>query len=241
MELRPLLQQLGLTDKEARLYETSLASGIASITQLAHKAVLKRPTTYLLLEELLKRGMIVEVPRGKRMLYKARNPEDLLVRLEEMREHFKTLMPALSALYNKKSFPTRVRFYEGEKGLRNVYEEVFRAKDIWAVFSPQKFYEVFSEKDNQHFFRILLRNNGTIHDLVERTKAAEKLLASPYRTGLAHSKFLPKETWVSTDILVYGSNIALISFEDASATIIEDKSIATTLKSVLQLLWNTIP
>lgn len=55
-----------------------------------------------------------------------------------------------------------------------------------------------------------------------------------------HNKFLPKGEKVSADILVFGSMVALISYEKKSATMIEDESIAQAIKMYLDFMWERL-
>lgn len=68
------LQSYGLNEKEARLYLAAISLGVASVMQLARKAGLKRPTTYLIIESLLEKNLLVAIPRGKKIYYKPEDP-----------------------------------------------------------------------------------------------------------------------------------------------------------------------
>ena len=54
MELYQQLKQLGLEEKQAKIYLASLELGPDTAQNIAYKASLKRPTTYVILEELIK-------------------------------------------------------------------------------------------------------------------------------------------------------------------------------------------
>ena len=55
MEIQDVLKSIGLDDKEARVYMALLELGTATVHPIANKAEIKRPTTYLILEQLLKK------------------------------------------------------------------------------------------------------------------------------------------------------------------------------------------
>ena len=58
--LKSILQKIGLSDKDAEVYLACLELGTQPASVIARKAGLKRPTTYLILEGLLKRGLVSE-------------------------------------------------------------------------------------------------------------------------------------------------------------------------------------
>lgn len=237
MEIAEVLEQFGLSSKEAQLYLASLTIGTASVTRLAKESGLKRPTVYLILEELLKKQIVVSVPRGSKTLFKAEDPEELLKRLEQRKRQFESVIPELKLLYQKSSIQPKVRFYEGKNQLFKVYEEIFKAKEIWAMFSPKRFLEVFSEEDNEHFFRVLIRNGGFVYDLLEDSKEAQKLIDDKYRKGVSEIKYLSKNFDFATDTIIYDDKVALISFITTSAVIIEDGQIADSQRQMLKFIW----
>ncbi|MBI5733705.1 MAG: hypothetical protein HY973_02045 [Candidatus Kerfeldbacteria bacterium] len=53
------LQQFGLTEKESALYLAALELGSAFISDLARKSQLKRPTTYLVVNQLEVMGLFI--------------------------------------------------------------------------------------------------------------------------------------------------------------------------------------
>jgi len=50
------LQKLGLSDKESKVYLASLELGPAPIAAIAKQASVNRPTTYVIIESLIKKG-----------------------------------------------------------------------------------------------------------------------------------------------------------------------------------------
>lgn len=90
---------IGLTKKEASLYLATLQEGVSSITDLAKKAKLKRPTAYLIVEDLLQKNLIVPVQVGKITHYKAGDPIYLAKDIESKRLIIAKLLPELNYLY----------------------------------------------------------------------------------------------------------------------------------------------
>jgi len=240
MEKEKIFQRYGLTDKETKVYLAALSLGTCSITQLAKKAGLKRPTTYLIIDELLKKDLLITIPSGKITHYKAEAPETLIEKLEENKEKIEEMLPELRSIYQKSLKQPRVRFYEGKDKLLKMYEEAFRSKEIWAIFSYDKYSEVITETENRHIFNILNRQGGIIYDLMENTKKAREYARVKYRTGLSETKLLPSSSKIATDILVFDNKTAMISFDNLIGIIIEDPSIAQIQKQMIQSIWNNI-
>ncbi len=60
------LQELGLSDKEAAIYLALLQYESATVIQLSAKTKIKRPTVYVVLETLSKKGLVAEAKVGKK-------------------------------------------------------------------------------------------------------------------------------------------------------------------------------
>ena len=101
METVEVLRKTGLNEKESQIYLALLELGTASVQSIAFKAGIKRPTTYLVLDDLQAKGLVSEVPQ-KKALYTAESPERLLGDLSKKEELLKRFLPDLVALHNAK-------------------------------------------------------------------------------------------------------------------------------------------
>lgn len=98
---------IGLTGKEASLYLAALQGGRLSITDLAKRARLKRPTAYLVIENLIKRNLIVPVPVGKNVHYQAGDPIILMREIELKSMILAYILPELRSIY-KNNFRKKI-------------------------------------------------------------------------------------------------------------------------------------
>ena len=128
MEISDVLKQIGLNEKQASVYLALLELGTATVNPIATKAGIKRPTTYLVLDELQAKGLVSLVPRAKKALYTAESPEQLLGDLYKKQEMVKRFMPNMLALYNAKVDKPQVLLFEGKEAVRGVYEKILKAK-----------------------------------------------------------------------------------------------------------------
>lgn len=123
--LKSQLFEFGLSEKEASVYLAMLELGPSSVQDIAKKAGVNRATTYVMLESLKRRGLMSSVDRGKKTMFAAESPEHLLstvtleVRsVEEKKARLAASMPQFMALFNAIEDKPRVRYFEGEEGIR---------------------------------------------------------------------------------------------------------------------------
>jgi len=100
------IEGLGLTEKESKLYLTSLRVGPASMQVLARKAGIDRGTAYHVAQTLSGKGLFMTVQEGKRPLFRATHPRRLYEYVEhkkvEADKHYdlmQTMIDDLEALY----------------------------------------------------------------------------------------------------------------------------------------------
>src|SRR5690349_4778292 len=117
-------EALGLKGKELALYLATLQLGPAPISKLATKAAVKRPTAYNHLDDLIAKGVVHQVVKGKRKLYATHPPEQLLDVLEQRRQQVVEQLPYLNSLYRATPKQPRVMYYEGKPALVRAYREL---------------------------------------------------------------------------------------------------------------------
>lgn len=96
------IQRLGLTDKEAKLYLTSLRIGPASMQVLARKAGIDRGTSYHVAQTLREKGLFEEVDRSSRPRFRVSAPDKLYAYVEERKKqadaHFAAMQEMIDDL-----------------------------------------------------------------------------------------------------------------------------------------------
>ena len=118
------LKQLSLSEKQAQVYLALLELGESPMTSLARKANLKRPTVYLVIDELIILGLCSEIIKGKKKFYSAIHPRRLVEITRFREKQAEKLLPELLAIQNTTHKP-KVRMLEGLAGVRTAYEEAF--------------------------------------------------------------------------------------------------------------------
>jgi sugar-specific transcriptional regulator TrmB len=96
------IERLGLTEKESKLYLTSLRIGPATMQVLARKASVDRGTAYHVAQTLERKGLFQTVEQGTRPLFRATHPKELYdyvkERKEEAERHFVAMQEVMTDL-----------------------------------------------------------------------------------------------------------------------------------------------
>jgi len=236
-----LLKTLGMNAMQAQVYIAALELGEATMQALARKSSVNRSTIYTFIDELKARGYILEARKNKRRVYSAVHPE-LLVEMQKNRvSELQSAVPELLAVYNKSGTKPRVTFYEGAKGIEDVYSDMLREKKEIVAYEdledlsgelPKRIFDWFP-KERAH------------RDILIRTISRDVPFAREFskrnRGLLRETKFITAPKF-KTDINIYGDKVALIDLQGSSqfAVIIENHNLAETMRTVWQQLWDKL-
>lgn len=143
-QARKQLEQLGLSNKEARVFVSTLFLGEASVQEIANKAGVQRVTAYVVLEALLLMGLVTQSTRGKIITFSPDNPLNLERLLVQKRDQLalqeytlRSLLPQLSGMLSREKLPTVTKYYEGSRETSAMLEHFsarrFVAGEVWVA------------------------------------------------------------------------------------------------------------
>src|SRR3989344_6493164 len=138
MKIEEALGNLGLNEKQAAIYVALIKLGKATAYAIAEEARLKRPTVYVVLGELMQKGLVNKFPREKKQVFTAKPPDELFAEAEERMRLAKSALPELLAIVYKKGPQFRTLYYEGEKGVREMLDLInqrMRGKEILGFYA----------------------------------------------------------------------------------------------------------
>ncbi len=240
------LKNLNLSDKEARVYISLLELGPATPYKIAKRARLKRPTAYVIAEELVEKGLIIQVTGEKNKLYVARSPEAYFEDVENKFKTAKRALPELMALQRKTSEKPNILYFEGVDGMKQAYDyrlkefhgkEIVgffaRAKDVSAELSEKVFYP-WNEYKQKHDVNV----RGFTPDDAG-LQSYDKFLSADGAGGKILARFLPESMYsadCSLEIFEWGVRIVIMSSKQA--LVIESEKFAHAMKEVFEMLWD---
>lgn len=240
MELVETLQRFGLTKNEASVYLSLLQLGPSPVLAIARRTGLKRPTIYLILDELIGHGFAALVPQEKKKLFIALPPDRFEEKLERQTELIRQVLPELTALYRTQTAKPAIQIFESREGIMNVYKEItnFKASEILGFFSieaiPQEFQETFDV-----FIRSLKEKRMTLREIVY-TKNKQHFYIQKTKNMPNHKiRFTDPKNKFVTDNFIYGNKVALFSFKKRFAVVIESEDVIKSLRALFELAWQS--
>lgn len=243
------LQTLGLLEKETAVYLAALELGPETVQNIARKAGINRPTAYVQIESLKKKGLMSEVQKGKKTFYLAESPERLesLLNTFEQELGFKKaelgrILPGLGELFAGAGEKPKVRFFEGLEGAKAVQEDFLKSevKITETIGNLDKLFALFPRYEKQFTNRRVAKG---IKSFVIYTRQAGPVKNATDSSQLREARFIsPGHFPISADLLIYGSKVAITTYRQRPISVlIESQEVAETLRAMFYLIWKTIP
>lgn len=239
------LKQLGLNDKEIKIYEALLFNGLSPAGIIGKQTGIKRPSVYFTLEKLIEKGLVSRTILNKKEVFQTEDP-NILKRIareqaektKDLERMVKELVPHLKKTRQKKLTVPKIKILEEKEGLWNVGEDTLKeGKNIYVFGSFQKLYDIYSTKRMNEYEKQRMTHRIKLHVLTDahpesiRGYKNQDFLLSEYR-------FLPPSTSIDTYFIIYGNKTFLAGAnKPLTGVIIEDKAITSAIKIMFDALW----
>ncbi len=246
--LRRTLSLLDFSDKEIKFFEASFALGPASINNIANKAGLQRSTSYLIADDLLKKGFLMENFKDYKKTVFTIEPKDLLriisskqrlFRRQELQLH--EVLPELQSLYSASQIRPRVKVYEGQQGLLNVWNDILATKGELAIWTNQQTDKiVFGTKKHVSFIDERIKK-GIAARVLAVDNEEGRLLQSLDSQSLRETRLLPNGVHFSAEMYMYDDKIATLDYnKDVIGVIIESSPITSSQRAIFDMNWQLL-
>ena len=236
------LQSLGLSEKESLVYISLLELGKANVTEIARLSRLKRPTIYVLLEELRKKELVLKVPYVKKAIFIAKDPDTFFQEsLTKAREAYETLSQ-LKAIHRKDN-KISTMYFEGEEGVKEAlyyrFEELDNTEIVGFFAKASNYNSKFidlSHKWRKDVFnkRITVRGIAPEHASLKTFRNTDDTLGQIFKT-ISTDRYSSDVSIDATDLFV-----RIVLFDVRQAVIIENPAIVKTVKQIFELSWENL-
>lgn len=238
------LMNLGLTQKESRVYLAALELGDGTVQDIAKKSGLKRTTIYPILEKLQKSGLAYQTKSKNRTHFTAEDPEELLKTFKNKISNFETNLAALLAFRNRSAKKPKIYFFDGAEGFKKIWQFILRpeTKEYLIMTDPREMLS-FVKKGyiTGKIIKEKVRLGVKSRQIVASSEYAKEIVSKD-RFENRVSKILPHIYKIPFTTIIFGGRVALISPHlENMILLIESDDFAKTQQSVFEALWNLLP
>lgn len=240
-----LFQNLGLTDKEAKVYLANLEIGTNPVSEIGKKSKLNRVTTYDILQKLAKKGLVNSIIRKGIKYFSAVDPELVANEYKKRANELYLALPDLKKLHGEQDQP-KVQYFEGIEAVKNIFADslvIYEEKDgneipheilnycsksfrqLWPTFED----DYSKERINKSISLKCLCADDEFGKIIQAQD-----LNNNRETRLIHEdKFrFPGET------IIYKNKVLIAAIHpEPQAILIENNNIADAQRTIFNLAW----
>lgn len=243
-----ILKSLNSTPNEIKLYIAGFKTGPSTVPEIAKSARVKRSTAYLLIKDMVDRGLFIEDHKNYDNKLYPINPDQLLKKLSGKQRalrrqeiEFEENLPILRSAYQSSEIHPKVRMFQGNSGLVSIWQDILSTKsDIMLWTNQQTENQFFNEQNHNKFIEERVSKKIKIKVLaVDNIQSRE--LQKTDKDKLRETKILPTDTIFSVETYLYDNKVAMLDYnKDVIGIITESKPFFEFHKSIFENTWSKI-
>jgi len=242
-DLKNILANLEIPEPQAKIYLALLELGGATYTEIAKQTSIKRTTLYYSIEKMEKKGLIKKSLDNKRL--EPVSPHQVFDTLQKNNLSFYHALPLFQALVNQSSQIARVKFYNGTKGIQQLFLDELNSykkkkEKILRTVGVGAFYEMDAGFKDQY---LRLRQSTGIRTKVLGSPDLKDYEAKYKQQFLGWEvKYFPVQVGkFSTRISASPARVSIIGFlNDKNGIMIESQEVADTFIKLFDYMWGTL-
>lgn len=234
------LINIGFNDKQAQVYIALLKLGKGSAYAVSELSGLKKPTTYVILNELIEKGAAHRIPRVAKRMYKPVPPETLLHDAKQRITDAESLLPSFKSIGGASPEKMNVLHFEGVKAIKEALhyriEEAF-GKEIVGFYAEAKDMSPKLLDICRDYNDFTSENNITLKAFVpDHPSLVEFRKMDSLRKRII--EILPYSVYSSSVSIDTFSNLVRIMLNrNNQMVIIENTELAKTIREIFQIMW----
>jgi len=246
--IETFFRSFGLSEKEIAVYMACVQLGEASVLTLSKRAGTKRPSTYLILESLMKQGLVDTLKTKQGITYHPLHPKKLLTQLHTLEKDYEAVLPDLIGMYHSREDKPIISIFEDYDVYSRIADEVREfvktGKEALYFGNSEHFYTKTEKVDA--WFAVMKNKKTRCREIICGIGAVQRETAQRIKklgNPLYQVKLLAEPTHsVVTEFGVWGDTVVFFSGEgkDLFTIRIESKKMADTQRALFDQLWSSL-
>ncbi|MBA3047869.1 hypothetical protein KKC83_00260 [Patescibacteria group bacterium] len=246
-QIKKALLQLDFSGKEADVYCSALLRSDSTVLTIANDTELSRGTVYDIIEKLKFKGYLAEIKKGKKRGITVESPTNKFYalldaqheQLQKTKKIVDDILPMIKSVNASEDFKPQIRVYSGDKGFRQVWDEIFAySGKSWLSIARMETFVKFSGED--YLEEILKKKTklGFISRAINENSPWARKMQSRDRKDNRNTRLMPKEFVFPSTEIIFGDKIAMFSTaKENTILVIESQDFAQTHRVYFEMLW----
>ena len=246
MNVEPLLEEMGLSKNEIKIYLILLKLGFTTTGAIIKQTGIHNSKVYDGLERLTNKGLVTHVIVANIKHFRAVNPERLLDFLDDKKKSIenqektiKEFLPQLKAMQELGVDETEAEIFKGWKGMESVFNEGIKSMgkgDMWYVLGAYAGED--RERTDQLITKIIKKcEKKKMKWKVIYNENARKTFKHEQISPITENRFLKQETPATINIYKDVMFIALW-IKNPVAFRVKNRKVADSFKTYFKWMWS---
>ncbi len=242
METERVLEELGLTENESKIYLFLLKIGETTTGLIISETGIANSRVYESLRSLIDKGLVTYNVQKDGKHFSAVSPKKFLELEEERERKIKEIVPNLEEIQNKKTADTKTAVYEGYSGFKTAFQKIVedcpKGDTIYILG--------FSEQQGKTESLRLFLSNMNLKSAEKKQKlkiimdksSKETLGKDREKEKFTEVKYMPKGYISPAAIDIFEDYVYIFLWEEKPFVfMIKNKLIAESFKQYFNFLW----
>jgi len=229
--MNEILQRLGLTKMEARIYLALIDLGKAQAGILSRKTGIHRRSVYDALDRLIEKGLVSYIQENEKRYYAAADPRRLQEIIELQQQEMSIILPALQAKFQEYKGRQETLFYRGVEGIKTVFEDqINQGKEVLIIGASRNARELLKFY-LPHYTNKRIKKKIKLKAIYAGAVIREEV---PFST----IRYLPESFASPVSTNVYGDTVAIMVWgPEPVAIVLQQTEIALAFRNYFEALW----
>ncbi|MEK7508175.1 MAG: helix-turn-helix domain-containing protein [Patescibacteria group bacterium] len=240
-----ILEGLGLSPNEAKIYETLVERGESSVSDIAVAAKIHRRNTYDAIERLINKGLCFQIFSTTENRYNAVDPDKLTEILAEKQEQLLSKLPILKKKFSERYAPEEAYIYRGLEGQKNIWRDVLRVGgESFFIGAKAGWFDPRLEASRVAFFKEANRKKIKFIQLFDHEVKAQIPNFPRHFPGDLKYRFLPAQYSTNSAIHIFGDYVITYTGltvgkidENVVFFVIHSKNLAESYRTWFWYMW----
>lgn len=242
-----LLQHLGLSTNEAKIYEALVTYGGSGVSTISLRAKVHRRNAYDAVHRLIEKGLVSEVFSQGETIYEAVEPGKLMELVRDKERKLELALPDLLSSFQDHKSEQRAYIYKGPDGVKNYLREVLKCgEDVYSFGAKGAWFDPRIESFTEWFLDQAKKKGIKMHHIFDH-EVRDHLKKVPRAVGGKH-KFLPKSSSTISCIDIFGDHVVTYTGlrlgtldDDLTVFVMVSPQLADAYRTWWKLVWDLLP
>jgi sugar-specific transcriptional regulator TrmB len=235
-----ILQDIGLTGAEIKVFITLLELGSSTAGKVVEKSGLQNAVVHRAFRSLIEKGLITYVIEGKIKNYQSIEPKLLLNFIEDKKIQLEKLLPELEIKKNKAKEKPQARIFQGIRGIKEIINLMLEtnSKEYFSYGGAKISNETLEKYFWENFHRRRITKKIQAKLLFHQSLKEWGTILSKKKLTLI--RYTPQKFEELTETIICGNKVAIIIYsEKPFGFFIEEELVSKSYKEFFQILWKT--